>query len=135
MICIIQFLNLKFYICFQITLFIDVHLSFHIFEANSLPSRDQIILQIIRIRPSRVTKIILIIGLNLLQLLLFFMIHRHQLHFRLLIYSILTDRCSTACFSQFYNYFCFLVLACIAVQQFLAEQLFACPPHRRIFRL
>lgn len=62
------------------------HLSFHIAESDSLSSSHQVTLEVIGVGPRRVREIVLIVGFDLLELLLFLVVHRHELHSHLLVH-------------------------------------------------
>lgn len=61
------------------------HLSFHVAEPNSFSSSHQVTFEVVGVGPGRVGEIILVVGLDLLELLLLLVVHRHQLHSHLLV--------------------------------------------------
>jgi hypothetical protein len=106
--------------------------SFHVLEAHSFTPGHQVVFEIVGVGPRGIGEVLLIGGLYFFHLLLFFVVHGHQLAFGLFVDWWLPHGGSGSAFGQFHYYFGLLVLADVGVERFLAQQLLTGPPHGRI---
>lgn len=120
------------YICgceyFKISIQPDYWGSFAAFELDVLAAVDEIAFEVVGVGPAGVGEIGLVAVLDLLQLLLLLVVHRHHLDLCLFVDACLAGWSPRASLCQLHDDLGFLVLACVVVEQLLRVELLASPP-------